>query len=451
MTFQIDERIRDQPFWVRGGHSRGSRRLSSWSMALFALSVPLDVWLVKGIGSVSTVAGLVFAFTGALDLMLRRRIRRICLPVTSLGLFVLWGWASYLWTLDPDSTLQRAQTYTQLFLVLVLMWQFLETQRRIDSVAASFVAGCLTAAIGTYVEFVRGVLISADTRYAMTGFDPNDLGVTLAIGLAVTSYFIVSESPTLRLLGLIYIPTALGAIALTASRGAFLAALAGAVPVMLSASGLRWRARILFGVVTGVAAAVLVYVVPFESWSRIWSLSEQLAGGTFTRRTEIWTAGLSLLRKHWLLGVGAGAYSYAVEPLLNWRIVAHNTFLGLGAELGLVGSILFFGPVVYIALAWRHLPAQWRVPLPYTLLAWAVGISSLTWDARKTSWFIIALGVSLLSLAREGVYAIDDRRKASYGSAANSMHKREKHSEPTIHPKAVLSPVGHSSASETHE
>ncbi len=91
----------------------------------------------------------------------------------------------------------------------------------------------------------------------------------------------------------------------------------------------------------GVCAWCLVAFVPETSWTRISTISAQVDSGDLNQRTAIWAAGLRAFAAHPVLGVGEGAYLQISDRQLGEGFVAHNTFVSVLVELGIVGFLLF--------------------------------------------------------------------------------------------------------------
>jgi O-antigen ligase len=81
-------------------------------------------------------------------------------------------------------------------------------------------------------------------------------------------------------------------------------------------------------------------------------------------------------------------------------LAAHNTFLGILVEHGLVGLTLF-GCIIWtlMAKAWRTPALESRMWM-VTLLAWCVGAMSLSWENREMTWLLWGLCASYPLLAR---------------------------------------------------
>jgi O-antigen ligase len=74
-------------------------------------------------------------------------------------------------------------------------------------------------------------------------------------------------------------------------------------------------------------------------------------------RWEFWKAGINILKKHWLLGVGTGDVAHAfsksydeIKSELNpeYRLRAHNQYLTFAVALGMLGFI----PILYFFFLW---------------------------------------------------------------------------------------------------
>lgn len=82
----------------------------------------------------------------------------------------------------------------------------------------------------------------------------------------------------------------------------------------------------------------------------------QLESSNLSERPEIWVNTLILIKNHLLWGVGLGNFSFAywMETMsIYTRLHAHNTFLTLAAESGLIsmiGFVLLIARVFYITL-----------------------------------------------------------------------------------------------------
>ena len=122
-------------------------------------------------------------------------------------------------------------------------------------------------------------------------------------------------------------------------------------------------------------------------------------GNRFTIRVE----GVHAFEKRPMTGYGSGGFVRAVTPELGSRAnVAHNTYLSVLVEHGIVGWSLYLTMFVVVFRSLLRLPRLER-RFALTLLATlSFAILSLTWDDRKPLWLILA---TLLGLSQGWVSA----------------------------------------------
>jgi O-antigen ligase len=189
-------------------------------------------------------------------------------------------------------------------------------------------------------------------------------------------------------------------ILLTASRGATLATLVALAIVPLTQARLTGRQRIALILTVSLLVYGLVLFVPSTSWERLSTLPTELEQGTLTGRTIIWKAGWEIFRAHPFLGIGANAFRVIVSRVLAEPIrleerdpapPAHNTFLSVLVEQGVIGFAVFCALLGVLAASLRAMPPFPQRLWIVSLGVWVVGVSSLTWEMRKPTWFFFGL------------------------------------------------------------
>jgi hypothetical protein len=171
--------------------------------------------------------------------------------------------------------------------------------------------------------------------------DPNDLCVLLVAGILLALYLMTDRRGGLwRFTWLGPLGLFAYGLALTQSRGGFLALLVGLVVLLRARFG--WTLTLLLG---GLMLPVLF--IGFAG--RQTSISTATTTGQ--ERIQIWSDGLMLFRQAPLFGIGANKYHEEVGH------VAHNSYLHAFTELGVFGGVLFVG-AVYCAL-WSLARVRW--------------------------------------------------------------------------------------------
>ena len=224
----------------------------------------------------------------------------------------------------------------------------------------------------------------------------------MALGIPLAWYLASSKttggmSRALRMVNFAYIPVALLGIALSGTRTALIAAIPGMVFGLASLTRLRLWARIAILLLISSAILILLPEIrPLRSFQRLGTTYAELTRGDLNNRINNWREGLATFVEHPLIGVGTSMYR-SVNSLGK---VAHNSFLSVLVELGLIGFILF-GAVLAIAFIRARDQPNWdsRFWLT-TLMVWAIGSSTLSWEYRKTTWMF--LGLLIVSAALNG-------------------------------------------------
>jgi O-antigen ligase len=372
-------------------------RAAWWLLCLFVFSIPWEksLWLA-GIGTVSRLLGGVALTAGIVAAIRRKWVRPPNLALVLAAAFVLWVGATYFWSLAPVATAARAWTFLQLLAMVWLIWDLCLEPGRPVQLMEAYVGGAVLVSAATLIRYAQNHQ-TYYRRYAAAGFDPNDLALTVALSIPLSLYLALVVPGAKPWIYRAAVLAAIAAILLAASRTALIAAF-----VAFSFSIFTWRRsdgaqKIASAALLGLLALGTFGLAPSASRERLASLPSELTQGTLHNRTRIWKTGLKVLKRHPVVGVGAGAYPEAVRPwlgrpaLAGHEYVAHNTFLSVLVECGLIGFGLFAAMLGVLALfVWMMRPAE-RGLWPVMLAVWAIGVSTLTWEHRKPGWLIFAL------------------------------------------------------------
>jgi O-antigen ligase len=318
----------------------------------------------------------------------------------------------------------------QLVALVWLVREFARSPDQQQSLMRAYVLGAYVSIADLMRRFIVGEQVGG--RYTGSNLDANDLGLTLAIGIPMAWYLYLNRTRLSRHLGAIYIPLAVLAILLTASRGAFLSMIMALAIVPLTVRWRSVRSAVLCTVLVG-AIGVAASIVPQSSWDRLSTIEAQIAGGTMSKRTLIWRAGLEVFRNSPFLGIGVGAYDEAIRPLFGSSIIAHNVYLAVLTEQGIIGFVVFIALLGSCGVVIYRLPQQERKVWAVIGLTWALGAMSLSWEYRKTTWFLVGMlaAQSVVVSAREH---LSKSRRSRIGSEARGTPARI---EPVYSPSVV--------------
>jgi putative inorganic carbon (hco3(-)) transporter len=227
--------------------------------------------------------------------------------------------------------------------------------------------------------------------------DPNDLSMIVVLSMIICLGGLCYRQLRLWRFALALPLVFLGyALALTGSRGGLIALLAGVGAFLMSRFGI-WR--------TALAMAVVVPLLLGVFGGRQADITANIAGGTGGQRSELWYAGLQMIKWSPLTGIGHARFAQ------QEGLVAHNSFVQALAEWGLIGGTAFIG-LFYIVLfsVWRLRRVRRQIrPLvlqnfqPYimgALVAYATSMLTLTRYDVIPTYLVAGVGVSFEQLAR---------------------------------------------------
>src|SRR2546423_13432316 len=207
-------------------------------------------------------------------------------------------------------------------------------------------------------------------------YDVNDLAMLIVCTLPLVLYLWRKPAkPWARVVLAATTVFLLIALGKTGSRGGFLGFVAVGGYLLLRLRGVSTVQRI--GTVA-LLATLLATVASDQYFDRIETILHpstdyNWSGKSQTGRMEIWRRGVGYMLDHPLLGVGAAAFPVAEGTLapealeqrrygrgFKWS-APHNSFIQVGAELGVGGLVLF---VALLAAAFRTLARLRRAPVP---------------------------------------------------------------------------------------
>ena len=194
--------------------------------------------------------------------------------------------------------------------------------------------------------FRRSSFDSGETRQVLYLFgqemDPNNQAAFLAVGIIISLFFLFNKKHIF--FSLIIMIINLYMILLTGSRGGLVSIAIAALLMFLSMKSTKgdlYKKVFLMSIVTLITFFVVKVFLPEDIYKRLFDFSTY-AGGS--NRVLIWRNSLDLLLSgNILTGSGWGAY-YGYQGL---EATTHNTFISMLIDVGLIGFLLFFVPLVY--------------------------------------------------------------------------------------------------------
>ncbi len=342
-----------------------------------------------------------------------------------LGLFLGWVLLSATWAEDTSAVLGAFGRYLPNAILFVIVFTAVSRLKDATMVITGLLVGALAAALYGLAFAPAPVTAHYDGRLTGTNLDPNELasvlvpGIALALGLAVS----MKRRPGAQLAAVGVAVFCLLTALYTGSRGGVVALGAMLIAAVLFSG--RWRGRVVI-VSSVVALFTFFYIValaPTDIKQRIES-SSQGESQALEPRTTLWAIGERMIRANPIGGVGAGNFSrsakhYVLQPGALFRTdvvifnpsVTHNTYIQIGAELGLVGLGLFFAIAGFSLAASLRAARNFRARgdprgeviarcLAIGLVGILVADTFISQMYNKQLWLLLGLGPAILAISR---------------------------------------------------
>ncbi len=393
------------------------RKVASSFLWLFVFTIPLDRLNLDQLagagiaGTITRIVGGVAFIVGAILTLFEGRLQRLgSMHVLVYG-FMIWAGISGLWSLYPDESIVRALTYGQLVLMVWLIAQFASDQEAQVHLLSAYVAGAMVVGGSLILGYVLGSNTAAfHGRYTSLGYNPNDLALTLALGVPFAWHMFVKRTGFWGWFGFFYGPVAILGVLLSASRGGAIATLVAMLIIPFTLLQLSRLKRMSVLILAGLAIVSAAYIVPETSWERVATLDDN-AEATWSwenvknlrsnnMRLAIWEAGMEVFSEHPVLGIGAGGFVNVVSPVGGERFVAHNVFVSILVELGVIGCVLFVVMLLGLGFSTRYMERSERVFWLMVLLTYTVGGLFLTWEHTKQTWLVMGLLAARMTVLR---------------------------------------------------
>lgn len=304
-----------------------------------------------------------------------------------------------------DRGFESLMVYLKVIALYILIVNIIDTPRFLKAILWVIILSALSVSLFGMYQFVSTPLFAGGlNRIASTREDPNNLALTLVsvIPLAIALLKIEKKNTTKAILALASL-TMFFAILLTLSRGGFLAL--GVILFLLIAQTRRKTVAVLL-LLSIIGPSLLL--LPTEVWERVGTIGLTSVDRSIQMRVELLKGGLKMFLDHPLFGVGIGnfithsvRYSGVLVPSF-----AHNMFLHVAAETGVLG-VLFFSSLIWITwrvlrrvqkLAFRERDSvfyQISQGLEISLIGFCVASLFLSQHFNKMLWIIMALTTSI--------------------------------------------------------
>lgn len=309
-----------------------------------------------------------------------------------LVMFGSWVMLTLLWSPDVSAGKESAFTIIQLVFISFVISLLIDTKDKMRLAYQSYVFGTCVGSGIIFYNYINGIESEYWARYSIENYEPDGVGIMIALAVPMAAYLTTQyKSVILKILNSIAIPICMYAIFLNATRTASIVAMFGIAYWLFThrKASLRIKAILLAFFVSSVVG-VLAFA-PTASVDRIFSSSKEISSGTLNGRTVIWNASFEQWEKAPIVGTGIGS----IQEVLSGSHVefnsAHNAYIQVLLELGVIGLLLYSLLLLSIAYYLQKTPANDKVFLISLLLLALVSQITMNTLYDKEMWFALTM------------------------------------------------------------
>lgn len=299
-----------------------------------------------------------FLFTGvsSIGLLLKGNIfKKLFIPLNTIwyALFYALCVSSCLWAASFYSATQPLSRILQILVVTTFVFYYIDSPKRLETYLNTVIAASLYLIIYIFVKTPPAEWFSGFIG-SVTGYNTNDVGLAISICLIISFY-----KAFVRGKYLMYIVCAVCffTAALTSSRKALLmCVLAIIMIVAFNYRAKNYILRIFIIIGVAVLSIVLIYEVPqlyqtigirMDSMINYFMNDKSSDNSLALRELYISLAKGFFLEKP-IIGHGINNFGYLSNLYGNIFTYAHNNYLEIAADLGVVGLVVYYWFYLYI-------------------------------------------------------------------------------------------------------
>lgn len=388
---------------------------------LFVLAIPLETAFMESSSSIGTVPmmiGMAFAGTALLQ-------PRICFSRPPAA---FWCFAGYLFVclilgmtqdlIYAGRVVSRLLSLAQLLLLMWISINLFKYPEISKGALLALIASCTVLAI--FMVTGTSTVDSGQGRSTLFGDHVNTLAAMLAlaiIALVGMTYGRIKVERKLVILAWMLFPLLGTALIMTGSRGSLLGLLLG-IALLVTRDG-EWGSKLKIGVVVVLAIGFLVWVALTDDAMRA-RLDRSWHQGDTAGRDRILDQAWDMFLEEPVLGWGPVRFRVELGSRVGWiERDAHNLYLSVLIETGLLGAIPFFaGLVLAVKAAWKaRVGREGASPIAILGFLLLINLSS-TWHNRKLFWLTLAYAVASVWSVRETARSNSTQ---SFGSSSDMV------------------------------
>lgn len=357
---------------------------------LYVFSIPwADRYNIPIFGGLSNLIFLLTLLLAIIVVVRSNKIKKPNLLHLLIGFYLLWSIITIFWSIDPSLSIKAILINISHFLLVWIIWLFVNNDEDVNQILLFYVLGASVASIIVIFSLFFGDPL-LNQRYGMQGYTVNYFGFLIALSMFFAWHlFMLEKNSIQKSYFIIHIAIAFLVVLLTGSRAVFLYSTFAIMFIFWSS--LRTKIKISHIITFTIVIILLITInnfVEIPGVNRIFSekTSAQILERDFSGRSSLWSTAINTFKENSILGLGAGAYR---DPISGQR--AHNTFINIVVDYGIIGLILFLMLIIFSAFKLFSLSTKDKPFWIFLFLVLILRFIPTASEYHTYTWFLFGL------------------------------------------------------------
>lgn len=308
------------------------------------------------------------------------------------------SFASYFWANDKNIVIEKDKQLAFLILLMFAIYQILDSKRKINFIINSFI-------ISGVVMFFYSLLIYGFDGMIQAVYSGERLGKAISMentfgSLAAISTIITIARGNQYRIKILYLAAVLPGFLVLAS-GSRTGVLMTIIGIFILVIGSSQKKKLLkFLAVLPITVIAVYYLLKMPIFAhilkRFTEVKTVMQGGTadglMRKNLIIWGLGWFLKKPFW--GYGLANYGYLLQGLIGVNVYAHNNFVELLVDIGLIGATFYYSMHIYSIFHLHKFSTKDNgeaIVLLSLIIAWTLTEVSSVHYLDKTNYVILGI------------------------------------------------------------
>ncbi|WP_276863708.1 O-antigen ligase family protein [Anaerococcus tetradius] len=349
-----------------------------------------------------------------------------------LGLFVLYGFITSIWSISPSDSLSFSITLLYVLASISLIYSHYKRYNDIEPLKSVIIWSSIILALYSFYSFGFNGLIESSRSYHKRILDAftnvNTISMFCALGIVLQfEKFLNERKINFQLL---FVPLEVFLVACLQSRKALSIILIGSIMLLVLHN---YKRKHIFSSFFKIVISLLVIIMIFyflleleifEGMNErflgllsIFSNKSQVDSSSQTRMA-LFNAGVDIWRQYPIQGIGIGCSHFMVNRYLGIDTYLHNNYIELLCNTGTIGMSIYYSLHLYILINLikyrKNNIRKFNLGITWILITLLMDFGSVSYYERDNIFYLMCQFINVQLLREDSEDGKLDDKKSVY-------------------------------------